>query len=225
MTDSVQGPRRGGPDAPAIPPDVPPDVWACLTAAGFEAVGVRRGRAVFISRDGARLASVWRRGEDLVCEVLAESGSEHAFRLDPSDLAAVAAAADTFADALRWFGPDVPHAHLRQLEALADPALMAHGFLRKRAAIVGFLEEVILERRASDGVRLVCEVDWDHREQRLELRLTSRGSAASAHQAELWRWAESRPAGAPAFQVWAAAALSRLAAAAASVSAQGGPPG
>jgi hypothetical protein len=185
-----------------------------LVNGGFVKVGEASGAHVYVSaaRSGDRVVTIRETTDSVVVAYHADGRYEATWRVAPDDPRPVRSLADVL-DTGHWL---VAHEGLRSLERWFSEALRGARLACVAAVHANFVDAVRFERHDAGG-GVVCEVTYDYREQRVELRLCASDAwplptplptdAAREGITQVWHHAEHRPVGAEPMHAW----LQRLA--------------
>jgi len=185
-----------------------------LVTGGFLKVGEANGAHVYLcaTRNGDRVVTLRESPDGVMVVYHADGRYEATWRVAPDDPRPALALTDVL-DGGRWL---VAHEGLRTLERCFTEALRGAGLLCVAAVHESFVDAVRLERRNARG-GVACEVAYDYREQRVELRLCASDAwplptplptdAAREGVTQVWHHAEHRRVDTEPMRAW----LQRLA--------------
>lgn len=185
-----------------------------LVTGGFLKVGEANGAHVYLcaSRNGDRVVTLRESPDGVMVVYHADGRYEATWRVAPDDPRPALALTDVL-EGGRWL---VAHEGLRTLERCFTEALRGAGLLCVAAVHESFVDAVRLERRNARG-GVACEVAYDYREQRVELRLCASDAwplptplptdAAREGVTQVWHHAEHRRVDTEPMRAW----LQRLA--------------
>ena len=139
-----------------------------LVTGGFLKVGEASGAHVYLcaSRSGDRVVTIRESSDGLVVACHADGRYEATWRVAPDDPRPTLSLSDVL-DGGRWL---VAHEGFRSLERCFSEALRGAGLSCVAAVHESFVDALRFERRDARG-GVACEVTYEYREQRFELRL------------------------------------------------------
>ncbi len=185
-----------------------------LVTGGFLEVGEANGAHVYLcaSRNGDRVVTLRESPDGVVVAYHADGRYEATWRVAPDDPRPGLSLSDVL-DGGRGL---VAHEGLRSLERCLSEALRGAGLSCVASVHESFVDAMRLERRDARG-GVACEVTYDYREQRVELRLCASDAwplpaplpTDAAHEGitQMWHHAEHRRAESEPMRAW----LQRLA--------------